>query len=97
MVARPITIRRRRQPGCRADDARDPSARAAVRPFLLTGERLVVSGVVRPFEAGQSVTVRFAEDGRRVATSTVSVLPRAQRDGPLPPWLLERPGRAWCR
>jgi peptidoglycan hydrolase-like protein with peptidoglycan-binding domain len=45
------------------------------RPFLLTGERLVVSGVVRPFEAGQRVTVRFERDGRRVATSTVSVLP----------------------
>ncbi|MGH2854534.1 MAG: L,D-transpeptidase family protein [Solirubrobacteraceae bacterium] len=44
-------------------------------PFLLTGERLVVRGVVRPFEAGQRVTVRFALDGRRVARSTVSVLP----------------------
>jgi hypothetical protein len=46
-------------------------------PFLLTGERLVVSGVVRPFEAGQRVTVRFDRDGRRVASSTVSVLPGA--------------------
>lgn len=44
-------------------------------PFLLSGERLVVSGVVRPFEAGQKVTVRFDRDGRRVAASTVSVLP----------------------
>jgi hypothetical protein len=43
--------------------------------FLLTGERLVVRGVVRPFETGQRVTVRFELDGRRVATSTVSVLP----------------------
>ena len=43
--------------------------------FLLTGERLVVSGVVRPFEAGQTVTVRFDRDGRSVATNTVSVLP----------------------
>jgi hypothetical protein len=43
--------------------------------FLLTGERLVVRGVVRPFEVGQRVTVRFARNGRRVATSTVSVLP----------------------
>lgn len=45
------------------------------RPFLLTGERLVVSGEVRPFETGQRVTVRFDLDGRRVATNTVSVLP----------------------
>jgi hypothetical protein len=44
-------------------------------PFLLTGERLVVSGVVRPFEAGQRVAVRFDLDGRRVATRMVSVLP----------------------
>ncbi len=43
--------------------------------FLLTGERLVVSGVVRPFVAGQRVTVRFERDGRGVATSTVNVLP----------------------
>jgi lipoprotein-anchoring transpeptidase ErfK/SrfK len=43
--------------------------------FLLIGERLVVRGVVRPFEAGQTVTVRFARDGRNVGTSTVSVLP----------------------
>jgi peptidoglycan hydrolase-like protein with peptidoglycan-binding domain len=43
--------------------------------FLLTGERLVVSGVVRPFEVGQRVAVRFALDGRTVATSTVSVIP----------------------
>jgi hypothetical protein len=43
--------------------------------FLLTGERLVVSGVVRPFVAGQRVTVRFERDGRGVDTSTVSVLP----------------------
>jgi peptidoglycan hydrolase-like protein with peptidoglycan-binding domain len=45
------------------------------QPFLLTGERLVVSGVVRPFEAGQRVAVRFDLDGRTVATSTVSVIP----------------------
>ncbi len=43
--------------------------------FLLTGERLVLRGVVRPFEANQTVTVRFARDGRNVATNTVSVLP----------------------
>jgi peptidoglycan hydrolase-like protein with peptidoglycan-binding domain len=44
-------------------------------PFLLTGERLVVSGVVRPFVAGQKVVVRFTRDGRAVATKTVGVLP----------------------
>lgn len=43
-------------------------------PFLLVGERLVVQGTVSPFVAGQSVTVRFEEDGRRVATSRVRVL-----------------------
>jgi hypothetical protein len=43
--------------------------------FLLTGERLVVSGTVTPFVAGQRVVVRFTRDGRGVATNTVSVLP----------------------
>jgi hypothetical protein len=50
-------------------------------PFLLTGERLVVRGTVRPFAVGQRVTVRFEEDGRRVATSTVSVLPGSSGAG----------------
>jgi hypothetical protein len=50
-------------------------------PFLLTGERLVVRGTVSPFVAGQSVTVRFEEDGRRVATSRVSVLPGSNGTG----------------
>ncbi len=50
--------------------------RLQARPaFLLTGQRLVVSGVVRPFEAGQRVTVRFDRDGRRAAASTLRVLP----------------------
>jgi hypothetical protein len=49
--------------------------------FLLTGERLVVSGVVQPFVAGQKVVVRFARDGRPVATSTVSVLPASNGTG----------------
>jgi peptidoglycan hydrolase-like protein with peptidoglycan-binding domain len=49
--------------------------------FLLTGERLVVSGVVRPFVAGQRVTVRFERDGRGVDTSTVSVLPGPRGSG----------------
>jgi L,D-transpeptidase catalytic domain len=50
-------------------------------PFLLTGERLVVRGTVSPFAVGQSVTVRFEEDGRRVATSRVSVLPGSNGKG----------------
>jgi hypothetical protein len=49
--------------------------------FLLTGERLVVSGVVRPFEAGQTVTVRFDRDGRRVAARKVGVLPGRGGEG----------------
>ncbi len=43
--------------------------------FVLDGERLAVRGAVRPFVAGQRVAVRFALDGRRMATRTVSVLP----------------------
>jgi L,D-transpeptidase catalytic domain len=50
-------------------------------PFELTGERLVVRGTVRPYAAGQRVTVRFEEDGREVATSTVSVLPGSSGAG----------------
>ena len=49
--------------------------------FLLTGERLVVSGVVRPFVAGQKVVVHFTRDGRPVATSLVSVLPASNGTG----------------
>jgi lipoprotein-anchoring transpeptidase ErfK/SrfK len=44
-------------------------------PFLITRERLVVKGTVTPFVAGQSVTVRFSLNGRKIATKTVSVLP----------------------
>jgi L,D-transpeptidase catalytic domain/Putative peptidoglycan binding domain len=47
--------------------------------FMLDGERLIVSGVVKPYVAGQRVVVRFARDGRGVATNTVAVLPG--RDG----------------
>ncbi len=50
-------------------------------PFALTGERLVVRGTVRPYAAGQRVTVRFEEDGRELATSTVSVLPGSDGTG----------------
>jgi hypothetical protein len=49
--------------------------------FMLTGERLVVSGVVKPFLAGQRVVVRFERDGRRVATRTVGVLPGSNGTG----------------
>jgi peptidoglycan hydrolase-like protein with peptidoglycan-binding domain len=43
-------------------------------PFQLVGERLVVRGVVEPFVAGQTVTVRFYRDGRLVTKRSVSVL-----------------------
>ena len=42
---------------------------------MLDGERLVVSGVVKPYVAGQSVVVRFSRDGHGIATKTVAVLP----------------------
>jgi hypothetical protein len=44
-------------------------------PFALTGERVVVRGVVIPFATGQRVTVRFELDGRRTTVRKVSVLP----------------------
>jgi peptidoglycan hydrolase-like protein with peptidoglycan-binding domain len=44
-------------------------------PFALTGESVVVRGVVIPFAAKQKVTVRFTLDGRRTSVHTVSVLP----------------------
>ncbi|HEY3828363.1 MAG TPA: L,D-transpeptidase family protein [Solirubrobacteraceae bacterium] len=50
-------------------------------PFMLSGERLVVSGVVKPFVVGQKVVVRFTRDGRRVATNTVAVLPGSDGTG----------------
>jgi peptidoglycan hydrolase-like protein with peptidoglycan-binding domain len=43
-------------------------------PFQLVGERLVVRGIVEPFVAGQTVTVRFYRDGRLVSKKNVSVL-----------------------
>jgi hypothetical protein len=49
--------------------------------FMLDGERLVVSGVVKPYVAGQSVVVRFVRDGRGVATRTVAVLPAGDGSG----------------
>ena len=43
--------------------------------FALVGRRIVVRGIVKPYVAGQSVSVSFAIDGRRVASRVVSVLP----------------------
>jgi len=42
--------------------------------FALVGRRIVVRGIVKPYVAGQSVSVSFAIDGRQVARSVVSVL-----------------------
>jgi lipoprotein-anchoring transpeptidase ErfK/SrfK len=50
------------------------SMRGAPR-FMVSGERLVVKGVVKPYVAGQQVVVRFVRDGRAFATRTVGVLP----------------------
>ncbi len=62
-------------------------------PLLLTGERLVVRGTVSPFAAGQSVTVRFEENGRRAQTSRVSVLPASDGTGRFRlGWSPRRPG-----
>jgi lipoprotein-anchoring transpeptidase ErfK/SrfK len=58
------------------------SGTAHGRPaFMLTGERLVVRGVVKPYVAGQQVMVRFRRDGRVVATDTVAVLPGSNGAG----------------
>jgi peptidoglycan hydrolase-like protein with peptidoglycan-binding domain len=45
--------------------------------FALVGRRLVARGSVTPYVAGQSVTVSFYLDGRRVARDVVGVLPAA--------------------
>jgi peptidoglycan hydrolase-like protein with peptidoglycan-binding domain len=45
--------------------------------FALVGSRLVARGSVAPYVAGQSVTVSFYLDGRRVAQNVVAVLPAA--------------------
>ncbi len=49
--------------------------------FMLTHERLVVEGEVKPYVAGQRVVVRFARDGRGVATRTVGVLAKGDGTG----------------
>ncbi len=48
---------------------------------MLTGERLVVRGVVKPYVAGQTVAIDFERDGRRVASRTVAVLPASNGTG----------------
>jgi peptidoglycan hydrolase-like protein with peptidoglycan-binding domain len=43
--------------------------------FALDGARIAVRGVVTPYVAGQTVTVGFYLDGRKVAVKVVNVLP----------------------
>jgi peptidoglycan hydrolase-like protein with peptidoglycan-binding domain len=43
-------------------------------PFALVGSRIVVRGVVTPYVGGQTVSVSFYREGRKVAVKTVSVL-----------------------
>ncbi len=43
--------------------------------FALTGESVVVRGIVLPYVAHQKVAVRFARNGREVLSRTVSVTP----------------------
>jgi peptidoglycan hydrolase-like protein with peptidoglycan-binding domain len=50
-------------------------------PFALVGRRLEARGSVTPYVAGQSVTVSFYLDGRRVARDVVGVLPAAGSTG----------------
>jgi len=43
--------------------------------FALEGARIVVHGIVTPYVAGQTVTVSFYLDGRKLSDKVVSVLP----------------------
>jgi hypothetical protein len=43
-------------------------------PFVITGGRMVVRGIVVPYVGGQKVKVSFYREGRKVETKTVSVL-----------------------
>jgi peptidoglycan hydrolase-like protein with peptidoglycan-binding domain len=45
--------------------------------FALEGARIVVHGIVSPYVAGQTVTVSFYLDGRKLSDKVVSVLPSA--------------------
>src|SRR5579875_2625758 len=49
--------------------------------FALLGRRILVSGVVEPYVAGQSVTVSFYRDGAKVATRVVPVVAAAHGGG----------------
>ncbi|MGO9320378.1 MAG: L,D-transpeptidase [Solirubrobacteraceae bacterium] len=44
-------------------------------PFALVGARIAVRGIVTPYVAGQTVTVSFYRDGRKLAVDAASVLP----------------------
>ncbi|HST55562.1 MAG TPA: L,D-transpeptidase [Solirubrobacteraceae bacterium] len=43
--------------------------------FSLTGERVVVRGVILPYVAGEKITVSFYRNGAKASEKTVSVLP----------------------
>jgi peptidoglycan hydrolase-like protein with peptidoglycan-binding domain len=45
--------------------------------FALEGARIVVRGIVTPYVAGQTVTVSFYRDGRKLSDQLASVLPVA--------------------
>jgi peptidoglycan hydrolase-like protein with peptidoglycan-binding domain len=50
-------------------------------PFALLGSRVVVRGIVTPYVPGQSVTVSFYLDARRVGMSTLAVTRAAGNTG----------------
>ncbi len=51
------------------------------RAFALTGEGVVVRGVVAPYVPNQRVVVRFVRDGREVSSLWASVLPLGKGTG----------------
>jgi peptidoglycan hydrolase-like protein with peptidoglycan-binding domain len=50
-------------------------------PFAIAGGRVVVRGVVTPYVGGQTVSVSFYRDGRKMTVKTVSVLAIGNGDG----------------
>jgi hypothetical protein len=50
-------------------------------PFALVGRRIVVRGVVTPYVGGQTVSVSFYREGRKVAGKTVRVQAIGNGDG----------------
>ncbi len=44
-------------------------------PFAMVGGRIVVRGIVNPYVAGQSVSVSFYREGRKVAVNVLGVRP----------------------